>query len=132
MPGVDQAVAAKQALDWTAEPFEIPAELRAQWRAIGARGKVSHNAWEDRLYAAAPEAVAEFKRRFASELPDGLDAAVSGSGCQPVCIAENVAYTKGQPDSTRCTDPGAAGIDRRFCRFDRFEPDSCACRGQPV
>ena len=72
--GAAEAAAAKAALGWTHAPFEIPADLTAQWHAVGARGRDARLAWEARL-AAAP-ARAEFTRVTGGALPAGLDEAV--------------------------------------------------------
>ncbi len=73
--GAEEAAATKAALGWEAAPFEVPAELVAEWRAIGARGSAAREEWEARL-AASPDR-AEFSRRMTRELPGGYDAAVA-------------------------------------------------------
>ncbi|MBU6373008.1 MAG: transketolase [Alphaproteobacteria bacterium] len=55
--GAEELAAAKAAIGWTAEPFDIPADIAADWRAIGARGASVREAWEKRL-AASPQAAA--------------------------------------------------------------------------
>jgi len=75
--GAEEAAAAKAQLGWTAEPFEIPADLLDAWRAIGRRGAEARAAWAKRL-AALPER-AEFERRVRGDLPDGFAAAVAGA-----------------------------------------------------
>lgn len=72
--GAEEAAAAKAALGWDAAPFEIPANLAADWRAIGAKGGQAREEWEARLDG-SPQA-AEFNRRMARVLPEGYDAAV--------------------------------------------------------
>ena len=75
--GAAEAEATKAALGWTAAPFEIPADLGAEWQAIGVRGAADRSAWESRL-AARPEAErAEFLRRLSGDLPPAYDAAVA-------------------------------------------------------
>lgn len=66
--GADEIAAARAHLGWTSAPFEIPAEILADWRATGARGKAAHADWEART-AAHPRR-AEFDARMAGELPD--------------------------------------------------------------
>ncbi|OWV48849.1 transketolase [Mameliella alba] len=73
--GAEEAAAAKAALGWEAAPFEVPADLAAEWRAIGARGGAVRKDWEARLAASSDRA--EFTRRIARELPGGYDAAVA-------------------------------------------------------
>ncbi len=67
--GTDEVAAARLALGWTAAPFEIPAEILADWRSLGAAGAKARAEWETRL-ALAPGA-SEFSRRMRGALPDG-------------------------------------------------------------
>ena len=69
--GGDEIAAARASLGWTAAPFEIPADILADWRSFGAGGAAARAAWEARL-AAAPDG-AEFTRRMAGVLPEGSD-----------------------------------------------------------
>jgi transketolase len=67
--GAEEVAAARQKLGWTSPPFEIPADIAAQWRTAGARGRPAHAAWERRLAALQPEQRTEFERRTRGELP---------------------------------------------------------------
>ncbi len=67
--GADEIAGTREALGWTAEPFEIPAEVLADWRAAGAAGQDASGAWTARLDAS--EHKAEFERRMAGDLPHG-------------------------------------------------------------
>jgi transketolase len=67
--GADEIAAARQKLNWTAPPLEIPAPIRDQWRAAGERGKPGRLAWQRRLAAMDQQTLAEFERRIAGELP---------------------------------------------------------------
>ncbi|MDO6410143.1 transketolase, partial [Pantoea phytobeneficialis] len=61
----------RKQLGWDYAPFEIPADIYAQWDAKEA-GKAKEAAWDEKFaaYAAAhPELAAEFKRRMNNELP---------------------------------------------------------------
>ena len=71
-----QMAAAKEAYGWTAKPFEIPAEIKAQWEAFGARGAEARAAWEARVAALSPAKQAEFERIFALEVPKKLAAVI--------------------------------------------------------
>ena len=73
--GADEGALAKQALGWDAAPFEIPADLAKEWRAIGARGSEARAAWEDAL--AASDQAPAFRQRIAGDLPKGYDSAVA-------------------------------------------------------
>jgi len=61
----------REALGWNHPPFEIPAEIYAEWDAKQ-KGADAENEWNQRFAAYAaefPELAAEFKRRMAGELP---------------------------------------------------------------
>ncbi|SNS24907.1 transketolase [Antarctobacter heliothermus] len=90
--GTDEAAAAKAALGWTADPFEIPANLALAWQEIGARGAHERDAWEKRL-ATNPGAL-EFNRRITRGLPDHYDAAVAAARKALFDAPQNVATRK--------------------------------------
>jgi transketolase len=71
--GADEVDAARAYLGWTAAPFEVPADILADWRSLGAKGAATHTAWQDR--AADEPRFAEFTRRMAGELPADKSAA---------------------------------------------------------
>ena len=69
--GNDEIALTRAALGWNHGPFEVPADIYAEWDAKAA-GAAAEAAWNDKFaaYAAAhPELAAEFKRRIAGELP---------------------------------------------------------------
>ena len=45
----DQMAAAKAAYGWTTGPFEVPADVKAAWEAIGSRGAAAHADWKSGL-----------------------------------------------------------------------------------
>jgi transketolase len=47
--GAQEAAAAKEALGWEHGPFEVPDDVRAEWRATADRGRRAHQAWQGRL-----------------------------------------------------------------------------------
>ena len=65
--GAEEIAAAREVLGWTAPPFEIPAEILADWRSLGAKGAAAHADWHTRL-AADPRGD-EFGARMAGDLP---------------------------------------------------------------
>ncbi|ODS99399.1 MAG: transketolase [Erythrobacter sp. SCN 62-14] len=68
--GAAEVAAAREELGWAHEPFVIPDDILADWRAAGARGADEHKAWGQRL-AASPKG-AELTRRMAGDLPEGF------------------------------------------------------------
>jgi transketolase len=69
--GADETAATRAALGWNHAPFDVPAELRAQWDAREP-GRLAHEAWHARFNAYArafPDLAAEFERRQRGELP---------------------------------------------------------------
>jgi transketolase len=66
----------RAAYGWEHGPFEIPADIKSAWEAIGARGAAERAAWETRLAALSGTKQAEFARIFARELPTRLPAAI--------------------------------------------------------
>ena len=69
--GVDEVAATRAALGWNHGPFEIPADIYAEWSAKDS-GATREAEWNKRFaayQAAHPELAAEFERRVAGELP---------------------------------------------------------------
>ena len=75
--GDDEIAGAREKLGWSHAPFDVPGDVLAAWRAVGARGADVHAQWEARLEAAKPEQKAEFERTMAGVLPKGWKAALT-------------------------------------------------------
>lgn len=71
--GADEIAAAREYLGWTAAPFEVPADILADWRSLGEKGAAARKEWEGRL--ASDSNGKEFSRRMAGELPAGDETA---------------------------------------------------------
>ncbi|MGP1358281.1 transketolase [Roseicyclus sp.] len=71
-----QLRAAKDAYGWPHGPFEIPADIKADWEAIGARGRAAREEWETRFALLSEGRQAEFTRAFAGEMPKKLSATI--------------------------------------------------------
>ena len=67
--GGSEAQAAKDALGWTAGPFEVPEDIKASWEAAGRRSAGTRRSWLKRL-AKHPQK-ADFERAMAGKLPEG-------------------------------------------------------------
>jgi len=77
--GAAEVAATRQALGWSAAPFEVPAEVSAAWNAC-ARGAAAQAEWNVRFAAyrsAFPTQAAEFERRMRGELPVNWAASLS-------------------------------------------------------
>ncbi|MCG9055736.1 transketolase [Laribacter hongkongensis] len=74
--GAAEIAAARANLGWSAAPFEVPADIRAEWDACAA-GTAAEAEWNERFAAyraAYPELAAEFERRMLGDLPADWDA----------------------------------------------------------
>jgi transketolase len=71
--GAAEVAATREALGWTAAPFEVPAHLAVAWNAVD-RGVAAERTWRARFEAYRtlyPDDAAEFERRMTGELlPD--------------------------------------------------------------
>ncbi|WP_120965170.1 transketolase [Comamonas sp. lk] len=69
--GAEEIALTRAALGWTAAPFEIPADVYADWDAKD-QGAKTEAAWNEKFAAYAkafPELAANFPRRMAGDLP---------------------------------------------------------------
>jgi transketolase len=89
--GPDEIAAAREAMGWTAEPFDIPEEILADWRDAGSKGHEASGAWAQRFEASADKD--EFTRRMAGDLPevDALDGHIAGLIAEPQNVASRKA-----------------------------------------
>ena len=75
--GAEEIKGAREKLGWSEPAFEVPADVREQWRKAGARSQPAHAAWNQRLNALSADKRAEFQRRMRGDLPkEKLAAAV--------------------------------------------------------
>jgi transketolase len=78
-----EIAAAREAMGWTAPPFEIPKDVEKAWRKAGQRGRGARRRWQSRLRH--DEHGATFQRAIRGDLPEGafealdahIDAAVA-------------------------------------------------------
>ena len=66
----------KAAYGWTAAAFEIPADIKSAWEAIGSRGAADRAEWEARFATLSQSKQNEFNRVYAGDAPKKLSAAV--------------------------------------------------------
>ena len=72
----DQLAAAKAVYGWTGGAFEVPAEIKAQWEAMGARGAEERAAWEARFAEVSQRKQDQFNRAYAGDPHKRLSAAI--------------------------------------------------------
>ena len=94
--GAEEIAATRKALNWEAEPFVIPSDVLDAWRTAGARSVDLVKSWEAGLAKSAHKA--EFSRRFAGDLPEGFDAAISDLKKKIVETKPTVATRKASED----------------------------------
>ncbi len=93
--GADEIALTRAALNWPYAPFEVPAEVYADWNA-DASGAQAQAEWNQRFAAyraAFPELAAEFERRMAGDLPKHF--------AQTAVDAVVEAHTKGDTVASR-------------------------------
>jgi transketolase len=85
--GDEEVAAARKHLVWDSEPFDLPSDILAAWRAAGARSQRTHEDWRVRL-AASPQRE-EFVRRMEGRLPadTGLSAWLDALAAEPKTVA---------------------------------------------
>ena len=67
---------AKARYGWTTGPFEVPADIKAAWEAIGSRSNADFTAWQERFATLSGSKQAEFNRAFAGDAPKKLSATI--------------------------------------------------------
>ncbi|SMX31582.1 transketolase [Octadecabacter ascidiaceicola] len=72
----DQMAAAKAAYGWDYAPFEIPADVKSQWEAFGARGATAHAEWQTRFDKLSKGKQDEFNRALNLDAPKKLSATI--------------------------------------------------------
>lgn len=90
--GVEEVAAARVELGWNYDPFVIPEDVAADWRALGAKGAAAHAEWNQRL--AASSSKAEFEGRLSSiadKAAPALEAYISGLATQAPKVASRKA-----------------------------------------
>lgn len=72
----DQLAQMRKYYDWPYPAFEIPADVKSAWEAIGSRGSVEREAWEGRLAELSENRQADFNRVLAGEPHKRLSAVI--------------------------------------------------------
>jgi len=66
----------KAAYGWTAPAFEIPADIKAEWEAIGKRGAIERANWDIRFASLSERKQSEFTRAYDREVPKKLTSVI--------------------------------------------------------
>jgi transketolase len=66
--GKDEIAGARARLNWTAEPFEIPAPIAEAWRQAARHAALEHAKWQERLARLDPD----LRRKFETDLSGRL------------------------------------------------------------
>ncbi|MEJ6708648.1 MAG: transketolase [Amylibacter sp.] len=72
----DQLAQMRKYYDWPYPAFEIPADVKSSWEAIGSRGAAEREAWEERMAGLSENRQAEFQRVMAGDPHKRLSAVV--------------------------------------------------------
>ncbi len=75
--GDDEIAATREALSWAHPPFEIPAPLLAEWRAIGEAGGEEWQQWQKRLDASPEELRQKWQKLRTKQDMAAIDEAIS-------------------------------------------------------
>ncbi|HJV28460.1 MAG TPA: transketolase, partial [Aromatoleum sp.] len=105
--GAAEIAACREHIGWTHAPFEIPADIYAEWNARE-KGAALEAGWNERFAAYAqafPELAAEFSRRMAGELPADWYAHVDAVIAKIVDKAETIATRKASQNSIEAFAP---------------------------
>ena len=76
--GKDEIALVREALGWSAPPFEIPETIGAAWREAGGRGAARHDAWHARLQGAEAATRKAFEDAIAGRMPRDLEEKIDG------------------------------------------------------
>ena len=92
--GADEIAATRAAYGWSHEPFHLPNQIVADWRAIGQRGAAQRAAWNDRVDGLSDEARNDFARRIGNEVHPRLNAIIDAFKVQTLEARPKVATRK--------------------------------------
>ncbi len=87
--GKEEIAAARERLEWSSPPFDIPDDIRKAWLAIGEKGSEIHRAWTKRHSAHAKKG--EFDRRTSGTLPSGFSSALANFKSELAAEAPKIA-----------------------------------------
>ncbi|RJL15308.1 transketolase [Paracoccus siganidrum] len=103
--GAEEIAATRKAYGWEGVAFEIPEDIAADWRAIGAKGAEARKAWNARVDALAADARDEFSRRIGDEVNPHLAPAIAALKKQTVDAKPKVATRKASENVLEVLNP---------------------------
>ncbi|MEJ5904859.1 transketolase [Pseudomonas kermanshahensis] len=105
--GNDEIALARKELNWNHGPFEIPADIYAEWdaKAAGAKAEAEWNQRFDAYAKAYPELAAEFKRRDSGELPADFSAKAQAYINEVAAKGETIASRKASQNALNAFGP---------------------------
>ncbi len=74
--GAAEIAATREVYGWAEAPFEIPADIRDAWAAVGAKGATIRSTWMERLEKLSARRREDFDRVIAGEAPKKLAGAI--------------------------------------------------------
>jgi transketolase len=86
-------------------PSRCPADIKAEWEAIGARGAAEREEWETRFALLSDNKQAEFRRAFAGEMPKRLSATIRALKKQVSTSRPSVATRKASEMALEVINP---------------------------
>ena len=105
LTNADQLKAAKEAYGAPLGAFEVPADVKAQWEAMGTRGAASHADWHDRFNNMSASKQNEFTRIYAGEPPKRLASTIRALKKQISETAPSVATRKSSENVLAAINP---------------------------
>ncbi len=92
--GDDEIAGARELLNWSAEPFDVPEDILNSWRAVGAAGATQSAAWKKKFDGLDSFVREDFDRRQDKELPRSFDQAINDYKASLVAEPVKVATRK--------------------------------------
>ena len=105
--GLEEIALTRKALNWNYGPFEVPADIYAEWDAKKA-GAVAESEWDKRFAAYAaefPELAAELSRRLNGKLPADFDAKATAYINEVAAKGETIASRKASQNALNAFGP---------------------------
>lgn len=97
--GAEEIAAARKNANWEAEAFVIPEDVLDAWRLAGLRSTKARQEWVARLDATDADKKAEFKRRFAGDMPGNFDSSIDAFKKKVAADNPTVATRKASEDA---------------------------------